>query len=132
MNLFKETYAQFSLINLSDTDHLEEEWQKKYTVSNDIAHNWQEDEIEELLKKIDFNIKNFAKAVVRIAGISICIAGAAGKIASIVTINPILNAISIKGAAFGSLFTISPESAQKILSKLSADNKVDVIGQKEI
>jgi phosphoribosylformimino-5-aminoimidazole carboxamide ribonucleotide (ProFAR) isomerase len=70
-----------------------------------------------LLEKIDWKPKITRKAIVRAVGIAICIAGGAGKIASIITINPILNDISIKGAVTGAALAVGAEKAPKLLEK---------------
>lgn len=82
---------------------------------SDIA--WGEDEIEDLLEKIDFNDAAIGKAVVRVGGCLVCIAGTLGKIASVVTVNPILNDISIKAMVVGGAFAVSPSVASKLAQK---------------
>ena len=116
-DLFKEQYARSSLINISDANYPSEEWQNMYTGESKHIPDWGSDSIDELLKKIDWNLKITKKAIVRALGIGLCIAGCAGKVASIILVNPVLNDISIKGAAFGATMAIAPDAIPKLTEK---------------
>jgi hypothetical protein len=63
-------------------------------------------------------LAGFSRALVRVVGIAVCIAGGAGKVASIITVNPLLNDIAIKGMFLGATLAIAPTIAPKLASKL--------------
>jgi hypothetical protein len=75
---FEKEYARASLMNRSSLDWTE--WRKYYkNATYPRITIWSEDGLDDLLRKIDFNIEGFSKALVRVAGIAVCLAGAAGK-----------------------------------------------------
>jgi len=118
-DLFVKEYAQAFLLDLrqSRIEQLRELWSEKYSVRRTVP-DWKEDELNDLLTKIDFNLGGFSKALVRVAGIAVCIAGAAGKVASIITVNPFLNDIAIRGMYLGAALAVAPMIAMKLASKL--------------
>jgi hypothetical protein len=75
-------------------------------------------DLNELLQNIDFNVKGFSKALVHICGISVCVAGTVGKIASMITVNPALNDPSVRGMVLGDALAISPNAVIKLAEKL--------------
>jgi hypothetical protein len=79
---------------------------------------WGEGDLGRLLERIDFNGKSIATAIVRIVGISVCIAGGAGKVASVLLVNPALNSISLNAMLAGGALAVSPSAAEKIAEKL--------------
>jgi hypothetical protein len=123
--LFREEFVRASLSSLSNPsyDDLLRACRRKYDAPNQQIPNWSDDDLSELLSKLDFNIKGFSKALVRICGISVLLAGAAGKIASIVTVNPSLNEVCIKGLVIGATLAISPGAAVKLAEKFEFNRK---------
>jgi len=118
--IFREEFVKSSLTTLSGPsyDDLISACRKKYGAQDEQSPNWYEDDLTQLLTKIDFNIKGFTKALVRVCGACICVATAAGKIASVITINPVLNGICIKGFIMGAGIAIAPSSAAKLAQKV--------------
>lgn len=94
-----------------------EGWQRPY-LKKEEAVNWEEGDLSDVLEKIDFNLKKIAKGIAIACGIAVCTASTCGKIASIVIVNPVLNAISLQGLLAGAGIAVAPESAAKLLNAL--------------
>jgi hypothetical protein len=116
-NSFKREYAIHSGMTYQETD-IPKDWLEKYRGKPDEVLDWGKDTLVDILKKMDFDDKVMAKAVVRLSGMLVCFAGALGKCASLVTTNPYLNDLSIKALAAGGTLALSPEAARKIAAKL--------------
>ncbi len=119
---FIREFAVFSGRKFADTE-IPEEWNQPYSGRPDSTIDWQNDSLTELIKKADFNLKKIAKAIVIASGLAVVVASAAGKVASIFTINQLLNAVSVKGLFAGATLAVSPDASAKIVEKLFGSSK---------
>jgi hypothetical protein len=74
---FEKEYARASLMSYSslEFEKIWSEWKKAQDnrYPRYPSEMWSEDELVDLLRKIDFNFKGFSKALVRVAGIAVCL-----------------------------------------------------------
>jgi hypothetical protein len=94
-----------------------EDWQRPDSGKQG-SIDWEDGNVSDIVKKIDFNLKKIAKGIAVVGGIAVCITGACGKIASVVTVNLVLNVISLNALFAGAALAINPDKAGQIFESL--------------
>jgi len=113
---FLREFADYSGISFADAS-VPDEWKRPYSEKHGTI-DWEEN-VFEVVRKIDFNLKRIAKGIAVICGVAVCIVGACGKITSVVTVNLPLNVISMNAMFAGAALAVKPEKAVEIIESLA-------------